>query len=218
MKKNLELSTFISLLIFILLAIFLKSRIIKETDLVFDYQAVFSYSPVLENFMKAVTSLFSPLIFFFLFLVFLVFLFYKKKFNYIFISIFSIFSGLVLEKIIKFLIKSPRPSNALISVSGFSFPSGHALISTIFFFLIWYSFKKDIKSKFLYKSFLIINIILWSLVCLSRVYLRVHWFSDILGGIFLGGAIIGSSILLENNKKIKSLINKLTKIKQNKKN
>ena len=91
--------------------------------------------------------------------------------------------------IIKNIFKRTRPNVLkLIKQGGYSFPSGHSMISiTLYGFLIYLVHIK-IRNKFVrillefMLGFLIINI------CISRVYVGVHYASDVLGGLALGSA------------------------------
>jgi undecaprenyl-diphosphatase len=109
----------------------------------------------------------------------------KKWYNAVFLM-FSMGGGVIAEKIVKAVVERPRPLNAMIEVSDFSFPSGHATMSIIFFSLLIYSFKKDIKNKVWKRLFIIGNITIFTLIGLSRIYLNVHWFSDVIAGFSLG--------------------------------
>ena len=159
---------------------------VKNTDSFFNTLSVISYNSSIKTSMILITSLFKHVIFLALILIVLFILIYKKRFNKAVIFIIGIVGGVLLEEMIKEIIKRARPGNFLISVSGYSFPSGHAVMSTIFFFLIWYLFRKDIKNEYLKTAFFIVNVTLALLVDFSRIYLRVHWFSDVLGGVLLG--------------------------------
>ena len=70
--------------------------------------------------------------------------------------------------------------------TGFSFPSQHAVMAIIFFSLIIFLFAEKIKNNFLKYLFIGANIILILLIGFSRIYLKVHYFSDSLAGLALG--------------------------------
>ncbi len=153
------------------------------------------------NIWIIVSKIINPLTLILLSIILGVYLFYRKKYKNLFILILSLSLGYLLKSLIKILIARPRPENPLIQTAGFSFPSGHVTIAAIFFLLMIYFFKDNFKSKLSKNIFIISNISLILLVSISRIYLRVHWFSDIIGGILLGSICIIFSIKM--SKKIR---------------
>jgi undecaprenyl-diphosphatase len=80
----------------------------------------------------------------------------------------------------------PRPPDPLASASGWAFPSGHAAYSTLY---VWLSVTLALRlAPDVTKRSLMITagIVLAALVGLTRVYLRVHWMSDVTSGWALG--------------------------------
>ncbi len=91
-----------------------------------------------------------------------------------------------LNQALKFLIQRPRPEGfRLATASGFSFPSGHSMVAMAFFGLLaWFVWKyeKDRKQrKFLLIAFAFVIV----MIGLSRIYLGVHYASDVIGGFCL---------------------------------
>ena len=108
----------------------------------------------------------------------------KKLFLYIlFIGITS--TGLLF--FIKFLVKRLRPSDPLLhAVNGFSFPSGHSFCSFTFFGILIYVVWKDTKLKKNMKWIVTSFLFLFAFtIALSRVYLHVHFASDVVAGFCL---------------------------------
>lgn len=95
--------------------------------------------------------------------------------------------GMALFSILKQIFARPRPPYPLLlPESGFSFPSGHATVSFVFYGALAYLIYATDLPKF-WKSVLIIFLLLLSIsIGLSRVYLRVHYPSDVLAGFCLG--------------------------------
>ena len=90
----------------------------------------------------------------------------------------------IINQILKFIFHRPRPMGfRLIDIAGFSFPSGHAMGSTAFYGLLIYLSYKLIKNKTLKYLSIIINALIIILICISRIYLGVHYCSDVVVGV-----------------------------------
>ena len=96
-------------------------------------------------------------------------------------------SSLVLMILLKTLFRRKRPLSPLLKAAkGLSFPSGHAIMAVTFYGLLLYILLQTIDVswlRYLCASLLIILIIL---IGYSRVYLRVHYASDVLAGFIIG--------------------------------
>jgi undecaprenyl-diphosphatase len=125
-----------------------------------------------------------------------VFLFVLHYRRYGLLLIGAIAGDTLLVELFKTIIKSPRPLNGIIAVSGYSFPSGHTTSSVIFFgvltYLVWKTWDSE-KVKALTGG---LYISITAIVGFDRIYLNVHWFSDIVGSIFLGAFWVTLCILL----------------------
>lgn len=101
--------------------------------------------------------------------------------------------------VVKMIVRRPRPDGInIITESGYSFPSGHAMMSIAFFGLLIYFSYKFIKNKGL-KIFLIILLsAITFLLGASRIYLGVHYFTDVLAGFLIGYVLLCFNIFLFN--------------------
>lgn len=89
--------------------------------------------------------------------------------------------------VLKNLFGRPRPQDPLLrTVSGLSFPSGHALLSVAFYGLLIYLVWHNIANKLLRWILIVLLILLILTIGLSRIYLRVHYASDVLAGFAMG--------------------------------
>lgn len=135
-------------------------------------------------------------------LVFSFYLFIRKN-RWHFITMLTIaVSNFGLMVGLKFFFNRPRPLIPLLKeIPGLSFPSGHAFMSMIFYGLLISIVYRDVNS--LWKKWIVIFILLSFifLVGFSRVYLRVHYLSDVLAGYCFG--ILSLTILLWLMKRIK---------------
>ena len=120
-------------------------------------------------------------------LIFILISLIKRKYQTSFLIILNIVISLLLNQTFKAIIRRERPFELmLVNESGYSFPSGHSMTALIFYgyfiYLTWESNLKKI-SKILIT---ILNIILILLVGISRIYLGVHYPTDVIGAYFLG--------------------------------
>ncbi|MBX9853267.1 MAG: phosphatase PAP2 family protein, partial [Cytophagaceae bacterium] len=91
----------------------------------------------------------------------------------------------------------------LTEASGLSFPSGHAMISFSFYGLLIYMAWRGIKNKILKWTVVIGLLILIHAIGFSRVYLKVHYASDVMAGFAIGTVwLILSVFMLRKIEKI----------------
>ncbi|MBR2970157.1 MAG: phosphatase PAP2 family protein [Clostridia bacterium] len=101
------------------------------------------------------------------------------------ISTFTLAAAL--STAMKYLVARNRPDGiAIIEEIGYSFPSAHTVLSLVVYGMVIYMMLKFMKNKPLKIILSIILAILVIAVALSRVYLGVHFMSDIFGGWILG--------------------------------
>jgi len=146
-------------------------------------------SPLLDSFFRAITSLGDELFYLLLFS----FLLWCVDF-YLGIRVGIIFLlSVYLNNGLKEIFQQPRPFDILpgiqkIYASGYGFPSGHAQSSLVVWGSITY-WKKQIWIRNL-------SLLLILLIGLSRIYLGVHFPTDILGGWLIGGLILSLSFFI----------------------
>lgn len=96
-------------------------------------------------------------------------------------------SSLLLMFFLKYLFHRERPMSPLLAgAMGFSFPSGHALMSTTFYGLLIFIVYESVKNKFIKWGLIAALCILVLFIGISRVYLRVHYASDVIAGFCVG--------------------------------
>lgn len=127
-------------------------------------------------------------------------------FKYYYAALFLVANKLIvvtLNSIIKDLIQRPRPSHHhFVYESSFSFPSGHAssaLSLYIPLLLIGIFIFKKIGSQIIISTLAILMVLA---IGYSRIYLGVHYPSDIIGGYLLAGVVLVSTIIFFRSKNI----------------
>jgi undecaprenyl-diphosphatase len=111
--------------------------------------------------------------------------------------------GFIINYVMKLTFQRTRPPDPMIGpLQNFSFPSGHATSGFIFYgLLIYLIWKTDINK--IYKYIISTILILFSiLIGFSRIYLRVHYATDVVAGFCIGFAWLALAIwLMERLKK-----------------
>jgi undecaprenyl-diphosphatase len=115
-----------------------------------------------------------------------VYLFYKNFKKNALLLVGAMIGNAVITAVVKTLVHSARPTNGLIPETGFSFPSDHVtstvtLLSLLTYF-IWLYWKSSGAKA-------LTSVVFVGVACLvgfSRLYLNVHWLSDVLGGYLMG--------------------------------
>lgn len=116
----------------------------------------------------------------------LFFLFFRKwRWFAVYIFMATVLSA-ALNQYLKNTFGRMRPESAFYFQSGFSFPSGHAMIGIAFYGTLAYLAWKYIRNPFL-RYALPVLLITWTLlIAFSRVYLNVHYATDVLAGLAAG--------------------------------
>jgi membrane-associated phospholipid phosphatase len=94
----------------------------------------------------------------------------------------------ILNALLKLAFARPRPELSFVHLSTYSFPSGHAAVSTATFTVIAYLLGLRYRSLSARAAIVAGTVVAVLLVAFSRLYLGAHYLSDVLAGISLGFA------------------------------
>lgn len=169
------------ILIFFLILYFVITKKIDSVDQ-FIYDKISKLiNPNNTKFMKFITGFGSTLGI--ILSIFISLFFLKNNFNRGFIMLGTLGEA-ALNSLIKVIIRRPRPAiNPLVKETNFSFPSGHTMASTAFYMLILFFIWKSPLPKEIKIVITIFSILIVLGVAFSRIYLGVHYFSDVVAGI-----------------------------------
>ena len=179
MKKNIKwIICILSLIIFLILGYLVKTN----NDLIIDTVIYNLISNIitddLTNLIKFITFLGSATVVILITIIALIILKNKKIGLFMALDLITI---TIFQYLLKAIFGRSRPIGInLIEESSYSFPSGHSLTAMAFYgFIIYLIYKSKLKYKKVYMMLLSLLILL---IGLSRVYLGVHYITDVLGG------------------------------------
>lgn len=174
---------------FLIIILNITAKIIMKEELLIDklaYNILVEKlrSPTLTIFMKTITKLSNTTFIVALaILLTLLFQFLWKKEKIAMLIPTNLVIIALINQILKLIFQRDRPIGyRLIEMTGYSFPSGHAMVSMAFYGLLIYIIYHLIKKKSLRITLVTINIIIIFLIGISRVYLGVHYLSDVVTG------------------------------------
>lgn len=116
---------------------------------------------------------------------------WRRHYPYLLLTLaLAVPGGMLLNVLVKYAVHRPRPifDHPLVALATYSFPSGHAMAATVLYsmlatFVVWTSTDRRWRALAIAIAALLIAV-----VCASRVYLGVHYLSDVLGGVAEGVA------------------------------
>lgn len=204
-KKNLKwVVLFICLVGFLALTEDVFNKEIMQGDII-GYKIISTF--LISNFVTPIAKFitnFGGAIFLSIATIALLLLIKNKKIG------LSIFSNIViitiLNQLLKRILRRPRPTEfRIVEETGYSFPSGHSMVSMAFYGYLIYLIYRYIKNKYIKWSLIVLLSILICLIGISRIYLGVHYTSDVLGGFLLSISYLVVYISLIKNLKIKNI-------------
>lgn len=168
-------------------------------------------TPILTTFLVFITRLGDPFVLSFATGLIAILLIVRGRVYEAALFVSSLLLSVALLVFLRGTFEVARPSYSILETEGWSFPSGHATVATVFFFMLIHSFFSKAKTL-AGKTFLVLgSFIAAALIWFSRLYLGAHWTLDILAGVALGllsvsFAVLAFTVLLEGRRSLKNRI------------
>ncbi|RUS47099.1 phosphatase PAP2 family protein [Cohnella sp. AR92] len=194
---SLKLASAMSLIGFVLFAVFVKKDDVSGFDDPIIKVVQGWESPGLTRFMRTISTLGSTLdvvvIAILIVVAFALFLRHRKE-----LVLFAVALGgtALINGLLKDVFERDRPLlHRLAEEEGFSFPSGHSMASFTLAVITVYLLWKHVSSRLL-RAVLILLAVTWFVVMgISRIYLGVHYPSDVVAGYLLSGFWVSLTIM-----------------------
>jgi undecaprenyl-diphosphatase len=119
-----------------------------------------------------------------------------KKRRYLMAMLLSNVTALIFIDVAKNLIGRARPpvENALIAEHGFAFPSGHSYFAVVFYGLMTYFWVRHFHQKWAKIGMFVLGTGFILLLAGSRIYLGVHWTTDVVAGLSIAAAWLAVTV------------------------
>lgn len=192
MKNNKKILVILLTLFIINTILVLTKQTVKLDDII--YKVIIGFrNNSLDNYFKIITKFGNTETIIILLIIMMIVLPKKQKKQ----LLCSTIGATLINYLVKNIIRRKRPNHLrLIKQGGYSYPSGHAMISIAVYGYLLYQVIYNIKNrKIKYPLILVLLIIIVS-IGISRIYLGVHYPSDIIGGYLLISII---EILMNDN-------------------
>lgn len=185
-KINCIVAAILMILFIIITALVVTNNIAWFDDSIYDFIISLRNKP-LDLILKTITRLGDTLVIIIIVVATLIFL--NKKDRVILGS--STIITATLNQAIKHILQRPRPDHLrLIKQGGFSYPSGHSMIAVCVYGIMIYLINKKVQNKKLKIALSVLLTLLIITIGISRIYVGVHYPSDVLGGFILSTVIL----------------------------
>ena len=176
----------ISFTLFVVLTILVLLKVTNKIDLAIESYMISIRNETLTNFMIIITNIGGSYSLISLtFLAMLIAIIKQKRLPLnTMINLVIVF---LTSQLFKYIIHRPRPTGVFLThATGYSYPSGHTMVSFAFFVFIACSLCEKVNNKTLKLLIKILTAILVITISFSRIYLGVHYLTDIIGSYLLG--------------------------------
>lgn len=154
-------------------------------------------NPIIFEIMKFISFVGSAYFLIPLMIIVIVYTICKRKYYILKLLTISTLGSYIANFILKIIFSRTRPLDYfLVEQGGLSYPSGHSMVTMTFYMTLAYIVSKSIRDKSKKKWIYLFAYTMIILMGISRLYLGVHWPTDVLGGYLIGYVLFYISISL----------------------
>lgn len=189
-------SIYLALFLILLILVKTNSTIVTSFDKFVQNLLLPITNPTNTRIVEKITYLGGPRIAAILSIIVSLYMFIRHNFKAGIWSASTLVIGNLINILAKNLIQRPRPSDKLVAIGGYSFPSGHTFGTALFIFFVVFLIVPQIKDVTLRRILTFLGFLWILIIALTRVYLHVHYPTDTIASILLVLFLWESSLII----------------------
>src|SRR5699024_3149072 len=189
-------SIYLALFLILLILVKTNSTIVTSFDKFVQNLLLPITNPTNTRIVEKITYLGGPRIAAILSIIVSLYMFIRHNFKAGIWSASTLVIGNLINILAKNLIQRPRPSDKLVAIGGYSFPSGHTFGTALFIFFVVFLIVPQIKDVTLRRILTFLGFLWILIIALTRVYLHVHYPTDTIASVLLVLFLWESSLII----------------------
>ena len=189
-------SIYLALFLILLILVKTNSTIVTSFDKFVQNLLLPITTPTNTRIVEKITYLGGPRIAAILSIIVSLYMFIRHNFKAGIWSASTLVIGNLINVLAKNLIQRPRPSDKLVAIGGYSFPSGHTFGTALFIFFVVFLIVPQIKDVTLRRILTFLGFLWILIIALTRVYLHVHYPTDTIASVLLVLFLWESSLII----------------------
>lgn len=189
-------SIYLALFLILLILVKTNSIVVTSFDKFVQNLLLPITNPTNTRIVEKITYLGGPRIAAILSIIVSLYMFIRHNFKAGIWSASTLVIGNLINILAKNLIQRPRPSDKLVAIGGYSFPSGHTFGTALFIFFVVFLIVPQIKAVTLRRILTFLGFLWILIIALTRVYLHVHYPTDTIASVLLVLFLWESSLII----------------------
>lgn len=189
-------SIYLALFLILLILVKTNSTIVTSFDKFVQNLLLPITNPTNTRIVEKITYLGGPRIAAILSIIVSLYMFIRHNFKAGIWSASTLVIGNLINVLAKNLIQRPRPSDKLVAIGGYSFPSGHTFGTALFIFFVVFLIVPQIKDVTLRRILTFLGFLWILIIALTRVYLHVHYPTNTIASVLLVLFLWESSLII----------------------